>query len=110
MEIQSTTIRVPSDLAQDVEEIVDAIKDAAEKEDQVADEVVKLARPRSKEMVLGGIDVLFLVVGTGATWFTKKWFDTFVWPELETRIRKPSTQAIDFVLKSLLAGETARRD
>jgi hypothetical protein len=52
-------------------------------------------------MVPGAVETVLFVLGSGAVWFTKKWFDTFVWPTLEIHIRKPSQKAVDFIFKNL---------
>jgi hypothetical protein len=54
-------------------------------------------------MLPGGAETLILAVGA-ATWFSKKWFDTFVWPKIADLIRKPSEQAVDFVLRRIPTG------
>jgi len=101
METPAKPIRIPSDLADDIELLVRAIKDAAESEGQAAEDAVRLVRPQTKGMVVGADAVLFLIVGTGFSWLTKKWFDALVWPELEKRLKKPTKDALDFLFDSL---------
>lgn len=101
MQTPAAPIRVPSDIADDIELLVQAIRDAAEREGQAASEAVRVVRPQTKGMVVGGEAVLLLLVGTGFSWLTKKWFDTLVWPELEKRLKKPTRDALDFLFDSL---------
>ena len=101
MQTPATPIRVPPDIAEDIELLVQAIKDAAEGEGQAADDAVRTVRPQTRGMVVGGEAVLLLVIGTGLSWCTKKWFETLVWPELEKRLRKPTKEALDFLFDSL---------
>jgi hypothetical protein len=96
MQSGSKSSVVPNDIAADVEEIVNVIRSAAEQHGQQADDAVRIVRPLGKEMVPGAIETVILIFGTGTTWFTKKWFDTFVWPEIEKRVRRPSQKAVDF--------------
>ena len=104
---QRKSAQVPAEIAADVEEVVKAIRDAAEGQGQSADDVIRILRPRGREMVPGATEALVLVVGT-TTWFSKKWIDTFVWPKLAERIRKPSEKAVDFVLKHISVGAEAQ--
>lgn len=101
MQAQAAPVRVPTELAGDVEQIVKLIKDAAERDGKVEADAVKIVRPQTKGMVFGGAEVVFLLAGSGVTWFTKKWFETCVWPELEKRMRAPTKEALDFLFNSL---------
>jgi len=100
----SKSALVPADIAADVEEIVKTIRDAAEEQGQSADDAIRILRPKGRGMVPGAVESLVLVVGASSTWFGKKWIDTFVWPKLADRIRKPSEKAVDFVLNHIPVG------
>ena len=96
---------MPAEIAVDVDNVVTAIRDAAEQQGLSSGDDIRIIRPRGKEMGPGGLDAVFLIVGSGAAWFTKKWFDTFVWPKLEALIKKPSDQAVDFVISKVPSGD-----
>ncbi len=104
MPMESKSAIVPADIARDVDEIVNEIRAAAEQQGHSADDVVRILRPKGKNMLPGAGETLILVVGAGATWFSKNWIDTFVWPKIANRIRKPSEQAVDFVLSRVSLG------
>jgi hypothetical protein len=99
--MKSKPIRVPSHLAADVEEVVNAINDAAHAQGHDPTDLMRVTRANSKEMVGGGVETIFLILGAGAAWFTKKWFDTFVWPKLEGLLQEPSQRAVDFLFATL---------
>jgi hypothetical protein len=101
MQVESKSAVVPADISADVEEIVKAIKSAAEQQGQSADDAIRIVRPQGRGMVPGGLETVILIVGSGATWFTKKWIDAFVWPRIAEVVKKPSEQAIDFVLSRI---------
>jgi hypothetical protein len=92
---------VPAELAEDVESIVEAARTAALAQGLSLDDELKIARPPTRDMVPGATEAVFFILGSGATWFTSKWFDTFVWPVLEKHIRKPSEAAVAFVEEKL---------
>ena len=98
MQSGSKSAVVPADIAADVEEIVKAIKSAAEEQGQSADDVIRIVRPEAQRMVPGALETAILIVSSGAAWFTKKWIDAFVWPKIEKAVKKPSEKAVDFVL------------
>jgi hypothetical protein len=101
--MESKSAVVPADIAQEVDEIVNAIRAAAEQQGHSADEAIRVLRPQGRGMLPGGAEALILVVGA-ATWFSKKWIDTFVWPKIADGIRKPSEKAVDFVLSRVRIG------
>jgi hypothetical protein len=99
---QNTSTIVPAEIAGDVEDIVDAIKTVAEQQGKPWDSEIRVVRPQGKQMIPGAMETLFLICSTtGATWFTRKWIDAFVWPEIEKRIRKPSQKAVEFVFAKI---------
>jgi hypothetical protein len=101
---ESKSAVVPADIARNVDEIVNAIRAAAEQQGHPADDAIRILRPEGKGMLPGVGETLILVVGASTTWFSKKWLDTFVWPKIADRIRKPSEQAVDFVLSRVPIG------
>jgi hypothetical protein len=103
MSMASKSAVVSSGIAIDVEEIVNAIRAAAEQQGRSADEAIRILRPQGKDMLPGATEALILLVGA-ASWFSKKWFDTFVWPKIAEPIRKPSEQAVDLVLRFVSTG------
>jgi len=106
MSKESKSAVVPADIAQDVDAIVNVIRAEAEQQGHSADDAIRILRPQGKGMLpLPGVtETLILVVGGGTAWFGKKWIDTFVWPKIAERIRKPSEQAVDFVLSRIPVG------
>jgi hypothetical protein len=105
---ESKSAVVPADIAHDVDEIVSAIRAAAEQQGHSADDAVRILRPQGKGMLPGVAETLILVVGASTTWFGKKWLDTFVWPKIADLIKKPSDQAVDFVLSLVPIGAEAK--
>lgn len=106
MESGSKSVVIPADLAVDVEEIIGAIRSAAEHEGHPADEAVRVVRTTGKGMLPGVVETAILIVGPAASWFTSKWLDAFVWPRIQAPLRKPSERAVDFVLKHLHLAQT----
>src|SRR5260370_18091340 len=80
MQVESKSAVVPADISADVEEIVKAIKSAAEQQGQSADDAIPIVRPQGRGMVPGGLETVILIVCSGAPSFTKKWIHAFVWP------------------------------
>jgi hypothetical protein len=103
MLMESKSVVVPANIARDVDEIVSEIRAAAEQQGHSAD------GPQGKGMFPGVAETLIFVVGGGATWFCKEWIDTFVWPKIADRIKKPSDQAVDFVLSRVPMGAETKQ-
>ena len=101
MSSQSTSSLVPAEMAADVEEIVGVIQGVAQQQGQPWDNQIRIVRPQGRQMVPGALEGIFLVCSFGGGWFSKKWVDTFVWPEIEKRIRKPSQKAVEFVFSKI---------
>jgi hypothetical protein len=101
MQAENKSTVVPANITADVEEIVKTIKSAAEQQGRATGDAIRIVRPQGRGMVPGGLDIVILIVGSGATWFTKKWMDAFVWPKIAEVVRKPSEEAIDFVLSRI---------
>jgi len=104
MPMESKSAVVPADIARDVDELVNAIRAVAEQQGHSADDAIRILRPQGRGMIPGTVEALILVVGASTTWFSKKWIDTFVWPKIADRIRKPSERAVDFVLSRIPIG------
>ena|ERR1051326_2390747 len=88
------TATVPADLVDDVEAIVAIL---IEQHPELAEDVA-VVRPASRDFLGAGVGEVILYVASGALgWVTKKWVDEVLWPQLKSRLEKPTERAVEFI-------------
>jgi hypothetical protein len=93
---------IPGDLLPEVEVFVAAVQDAAQREPGVPPNEIKLIRTEARPLGPGEIGTYIFYVSAAITaWLSKKWLDTYVWPEVQKRINKPSKRLMEFILAKL---------
>lgn len=88
------TATVPADLVDEVEAIVAIL---LEQRPELADNIA-VVRPASRDFLGAGVgEVIFYAAGGALGWVTKQWLDDVLWPELKSRLEKPTARAVEFI-------------
>ncbi len=92
---------VPDEIAAEGEAMVALLQEAA-KAQGIEPEVYMLSSRSSRGFEPVSMSAAVLVIGSAsASWLTKKWVDTYLWPFIQVRIDKPSRKFLDWLGRAL---------
>jgi|HubBroStandDraft_5_1064220.scaffolds.fasta_scaffold09499_2 hypothetical protein len=97
---------VPSELADEGEAMLQLLQEAAKAQGKEADLYLLSAKSSVGFEPVTMSAAVLLIGSTSATWLTKKWVDTYLWPFVQSRIDRPSRKFLDW-LGSKLPGEVS---
>jgi hypothetical protein len=88
---------VPDHVLPYVDTVATCLREAAA-EAGATDATFNVARPTQEQMHVSElIPPTLFVIGGVASWFTKKWVDTYVWPKLQRLIDNASRNLIEWL-------------
>jgi len=95
----SSLIPIPSDLHDQADAVCDAIREAVGQSGVASRDDVRVIAPSEKGFYSGDSVTVLLYLGTTAgAWFTSKWLDTYLWPQIKERIDGPSERILAFLM------------
>ncbi|WP_312339440.1 hypothetical protein [Anaerospora hongkongensis] len=88
---------VPKEYLQDIDSVFSVIEDIAVTNSLMRPGDMKLNK--AKKLGIGEAPVTLFVASSVIVWFTKKWADTYLWPEIQKKIDSPSKAIIDWLVR-----------
>jgi len=92
---------VPSEIADEAESMVDLLREAAKNQGKEADLYLLTSKSAIGFEPVSMSGAVLMISSTTATWLTKKWVDTYLWPLVQSRIDKPSRKFLDWLSSKL---------
>jgi hypothetical protein len=91
-------IIVPPEFASQAQTAVELLREAARAQGVSADDLYLLSSQSSKGFEPVTMSAAVLLIGsTSATWLTKHWVDSYLWPFIQSRVDKPSREFLDWL-------------
>jgi len=92
-------ILVPKEYLQDLQAVIKVLEEIAVSNNLMQQDDIYIQKP--KQFGVGELPVTIFIAGAVTAWFTKKWADTYLWPELQKRIDNPSKKVVEWIVQAI---------
>jgi len=97
-------LNIPEEFSNQSDQLALCIKSALQNEN-ITDDEIKIIRPQIKNLSPGDFGEIMIYLGSGAAiWFTDKWVETYLWPEIDKKIGNKSKALVNWLLSKTKSG------
>lgn len=90
-------VLIPRHLVKEFERMHPAIFDIAKEFGEIKKDDLQIIKP--KQFAGGDTPATLVISSAVLAWFTKKWADTYLWPEIQKRIENPSKEVVEWIIR-----------